>query len=250
MTTKTKKKAVAKTNVAKPATLQIGDLEAGELFSESSHYVVTSVDAKNNAVNLMHLETNKEVTFSFPYLESVLHSADHYFQERTVGKEDKLWTQKQIDEAKTKGELTADSTVRVGDVRVEGIRTIFENIYGSQVFTVVYETQPKERTQKELTELREQQVADAEARIEKAKRAKKGMASALLEILAEVQENPVTKTISGTYRTLRGYKTQFASRDGKYQCIDVDVKEVHNVRPVNINTITELCINGVKYIVE
>lgn len=54
-------------------------------------------------------------------------------------------------------------------------------------------------------------------------------------------------------RVLRGYKMQFVSRDGKYKCMDMDVvrgpKETGE-RLVNINTISQLVYNGVKYVVE
>ena len=58
---------------------------------------------------------------------------------------------------------------------------------------------------------------------------------------------------SGEMRILRGYKKQFVSRDGKYSCIDLDIKQTEKEtgeRLVNINTITELIFNGVKYVIK
>ena len=52
---------------------------------------------------------------------------------------------------------------------------------------------------------------------------------------------------------LRGYKIQFESRDGRYDCVDMDITKTDKesgVRPVNINTIKYLIFDGVKYVVE
>lgn len=63
--------------------------------------------------------------------------------------------------------------------------------------------------------------------------------------------NPISKIVEGEDRVLRGYKIQFESRDGKYQCIDMDIEDSeNNVRLVNINTIKWLIIDNTKYIVQ
>lgn len=63
--------------------------------------------------------------------------------------------------------------------------------------------------------------------------------------------NPIPKIVEGKDRVLRGYKIQFESRDGKYQCIDMDIEDSeNNVRLVNINTIKWLIIDNTKYIVQ
>lgn len=57
----------------------------------------------------------------------------------------------------------------------------------------------------------------------------------------------------GEDRVLRGYKIQFESRDGRYDCVDMDITKTDKesgIRPVNILTIKWLIFNGVKYIVE
>ena len=51
-------------------------------------------------------------------------------------------------------------------------------------------------------------------------------------------------------RVLRGFKIQFESRDGRHDCIDMDIEDANNVRPVNINTIKWIILGGTKYVVE
>ena len=56
-----------------------------------------------------------------------------------------------------------------------------------------------------------------------------------------------------TTGSMRGYKMQFVSRDGKYKCMDMDIERTEKEtgeRLVNINTISQLIYNGVKYVVE
>lgn len=48
----------------------------------------------------------------------------------------------------------------------------------------------------------------------------------------------------------RGFKIQFESRDGRYNCVDMDIEDNNNIRPVNINTTKWLIIGGTKYVVE
>lgn len=94
---------------------------------------------------------------------------------------------------------------------------------------------------------------EAIALIDKAKRQKKSMAVAYKEALEFIQNNPVKDYIEGEDRVLRGYKMQFVSRDGKYKCMDMDIKRTGKEtgeRYVNINTISHLIYNGVKYVVE
>lgn len=46
------------------------------------------------------------------------------------------------------------------------------------------------------------------------------------------------------------YKVLADSRDGRYNCIDMDIEDTNNVRPVNINTIRWIILGGTKYVVE
>jgi hypothetical protein len=52
--------------------------------------------------------------------------------------------------------------------------------------------------------------------------------------------NPVLPYEEGEDRVLRGYKIQFESRDGRYNCIDMDIQQ----------TDKESGVRPVKYIVE
>ena len=206
--------------------INIKEIEVGDIFSEESHYVVNKV-AKDK-VEFLHLESGKKVSLSNEYVANLLNTSDQYNNEVKVGKEDKK-----------------DGT--------PGIRTIFENIKSSEVFTVVFKKQDKPKTKKAIEAEKEAQRAEAVARIDKAKKAKKSMATAYKEALEFIQNNPIKDYIEGEDRILRGYKMQFVSRDGKYRCMDMDITRTDKEtgeRLVNINTISQLIYNGTKYIVD
>lgn len=206
--------------------VNIKEIEVGDIFSEESHYVVNKV-AKDK-VEFLHLESGKKVSLSNEYVANLLNTSDQYDNEIKVGKEDKK-----------------DGT--------PGIRTIFENIKSSEVFTVVFKKQDKPKTKKAIEAEKEAQRAEAVALIDKAKKAKKSMATAYKEALEFIQNNPVKDYIEGEDRILRGYKMQFVSRDGKYRCMDMDITRTDKEtgeRLVNINTISQLIYNGTKYIVD
>ena len=205
--------------------VNIKEIEVGDIFSEESHYVVNKV-AKDK-VEFLHLESGKKVSLSNEYVANLLNTSDQYDNEVKVGKEDKK-----------------DGT--------PGIRTIFENIKSSEVFTVVFKKQDKPKTKKAVEAEKETQRNEAVAIIDKAKKAKKSMATAYKEALEFVQNNPIKDYIEGEERVLRGYKMQFVSRDGKYRCMDMDITRTDKEtgeRLVNINTISQLIYNGTKYIV-
>lgn len=206
--------------------VNLKEIEVGDVFSEESHYVVESIG--KNDVTFRHLESGKIVKLSNEYVQGLLNTSDQYEEEVKVGKEDKK-----------------DGT--------PGIRTIFEGIKSSEVFTVVFKKQDKPKTKKALEAEREAQRSEAVAMIEKAKKAKKSMAVAYKEALELIQNNPIKDVIEGEERVLRGYKMQFVSRDGKYRCMDMDITRTDKEtgeRLVNINTISCLIYNGVKYIVD
>ena len=206
--------------------VNLTEIEVGDIFSEESHYIVKEV--KKDSVVFEHLESGKTVSLSNEYVHNMLNTSDQYEREVKVTKEDKK-----------------DGT--------PGIRTIFEGIKSSEVFTVVFQKQDKAKTKKQYEAEREAQRQEAIALIDKAKKAKKSMATAYKEALEHIQNNPIKDFIEGEDRVLRGYKMQFVSRDGKYKCMDMDVvrgpKETGE-RLVNINTIKQLIFNGVKYVVE
>lgn len=206
--------------------VNIKEIEIGDIFSEESHYVVNKV--VKNRIEFLHLESGKKVSLSNEYVANLLNTSDQYDNEVKVGKEDKK-----------------DGT--------PGIRTIFENIKSSEVFTVVFKKQDKPKTKKAIEAEKEAQRAEAVALIDKAKKAKKSMAVAYKEALEFIQNNPVKDYIEGENRILRGYKMQFVSRDGKYRCMDMDITRTDKEtgeRLVNINTISQLIYNGTKYIVD
>lgn len=206
--------------------VKIKEIQVGDIFSEESHYVVAKIG--KDSIEFRHLESGKTVKLSNEYVKNLLNTSDQYHKEVKVGKEDKK-----------------DGT--------PGIRTIFESIKSSEVFTVVFKKQDKPKTKKAIEEEKATQREAAIALIDKAKKAKKSMAIAYKEALEFIQNNPIKDVIEGEDRVLRGYKLQFVSRDGKYRCMDMDIKTSEKEtgeRLVNINTISLLIYNGIKYIVE
>lgn len=206
--------------------IDVSEIKVGDVFSEESHYVVKEVNKLQVVFN--HLESGKDVRLSAQYVQELLNTSDQYHEVKEVGKEDKK-----------------DGT--------PGIRTIFEGIKSSEVFTVVFKKQDKAKTKKQINEEKEFQREKAIELIDKAKKAKKSMANAYKEALEFIQDNPIKDYIEGEKRVLRGYKLQFVSRDGKYKCLDMDIKKSDKEtgeRLVNINTIEKLIFNGVLYIVK
>lgn len=205
---------------------QINQLKQGSIISESSHYIVNKVSGSN--AWLTHFESGEEVQIGMSYLKNYTNSADLFETTVKVTKEDKK-----------------DGTL--------GIRSIFESIKSSEVFTVVFKKQDRAKTKKQFESEREAQRAEAVALIDKAKKQKKSMAVAYKEALEFIQNNPIKDYIEGEDRVLRGFKMQFVSRDGKYKCMDMDIERTEKEtgeRLVNINTISQLIYNGVKYVVE
>lgn len=206
--------------------VNLREIEVGDIFSEESHYVVKEV--KSESVVFKHLESGKTANLSNEYVCNMLNTSDQYEKEVKVTREDKK-----------------DGT--------PGIRTIFEGIRSSEVFTVVFKKQDKAKTKKQFESEKEAQRMEATSIIDKAKRQKKSMATAYKEALEFVQSNPIKDYTEGEDRVLRGFKIQFVSRDGKYRCMDMDIEKTEKdtgERLVNINTISQLIYNGVKYTVE
>lgn len=206
--------------------VNLKEIEVGDVFSEESHYIVKEV--KKNSIVFEHLESGKTVSLSNEYVHNMLNTSDQYEMEMKVTREDKK-----------------DGT--------KGIRTIFEGIKSSEVFTVVFKKQDLPKSKRAYEAEKEAQRNEAIALIDKAKKQKKSMAIAYKEALEYIQNNPIKDYIEGEDRVLRGYKLQFVSRDGKYRCLDMDIERDEKEtgeRLVNINTISQLIYNGVKYIVE
>jgi hypothetical protein len=106
-------------------------LKEGDVLSEISHYKVMSVNKMNESVHLLHQESGESVQISKGYIKDHIVSGDEYDTEIKVGREDKFWTEKQI-------ELLSVNphNVKPGDLRQKGIRTIWEEIYTPHVFTI------------------------------------------------------------------------------------------------------------------
>ena len=230
--------------------IKINEIEVGDVFSEESRYVVES--KTNTHTNFLHLESGKKVSLDNNYVTDLLKTADQFHKDVEVGREDKYWSQKQIDDAITKGELKADTKLRPGDVRLKGIRTIWEDITGGQVFTVCFQKQNKELSNKAYNEKITTTAKEYADKILNAKSGKRSVSETAITIVQEILKNPVLQYEVGEDRILRGFKIEFSSRDGKYNCIDMDIQGSYEskVRPVNINTILWLVYDGVKYTVK
>ena len=199
------------------------EIKKGDILSESSHYRVKNI--LGSSVILEHFESKNEVSIDKDYLHNFCNTADSYSTEVKVTKEDKK-----------------DGTL--------GIRSIWENIYNNKVFTVCFKKQDTKKSNKQFTTevnaLAEQMCKE----IDQVKASKKGVADWAKKTLHALMSNPIPKIVEGEDRVLRGYKIQFESRDGKYQCIDMDIEDSeNNIRLVNILTIKWLIYNGVKYVV-
>lgn len=202
----------------------IKSFKVGDVLSESSHYKVLAVNGNLN-FKLKHLESGDMVYIGKEYIHNYLESADDFTNEVKVTREDKK-----------------DGTL--------GIRSIFEGIHGSQVFTVCFKKQDTPKSQRKLNAEIATLISDFSKEIDTIQKNKKGVAEAAKKFAEELIKNPILPYEEGEDRVLRGFKIQFESRDGRYNCIDMDIEDTNNVRPVNINTIRWIILGGTKYVVE
>ena len=205
---------------------RINQLKQGSIISESSHYIINRVSG--STAWLTHFESGEEVQIGVSYLKNYTNSADLFETTVKVTKEDKK-----------------DGTL--------GIRSIWENIHSGQVFTVCFKKQDKPKSRRKLQEEIDAIVEKFSNSIDTVKNNKKGVANAAKTLVIELVNNPVLPYEEGEERVLRGYKIQFESRDGRYNCVDMDIVKTDKesgIRPVNINTIQYLIFDGVKYVVE
>ena len=206
--------------------IDIDKLKVGDILSESSHYKVQGI--YGSEIVMTHFESNTTVTLNELYVKNLLHSGDEFSNVIEVTKEDKK-----------------DGT--------PGIRTIFENIHGGQVFTVCFKKQDKPKSKKKLGEEVDALVEKFSNELDKVKSQKKGVTNKAKELIEGLINNPILPYEEGEDRILRGYKIQFTSRDGRYDCVDMDIERTEKesgIRPCNINTIKWLIYNGVKYVVK
>lgn len=224
--------------------IKINEIETGDVFSEESHYVY--IGPEGNKFKFKHLESGVKVDFDLRYVTELLTTADQYETEVEVGIEDKFWTAKQIEEAKKKGTLEADTAVREGDLKLKGIRSLWSDIHTTKVFSVCFDKKGKALTKKAYNAAKQKQIDDALVNISTGK-------VSLEDAFKFIQENPIFEVEKGEERVLRGYKVQFASTNGFYDVIDMDIEDPENkganLRKVNINEIKWLVINGTKYTV-
>lgn len=204
---------------------KIDDLQVGSIISESSHYKVLHVGSN---VELLHQESGETVTIGKGYLQRYTNSGDEFEEVIEVTKEDKR-----------------DGTL--------GIRSIFEGIHSGQVFTVCFKKQDKPKTKKQYDAEIAAIVNKFSDDIDAVKNSKKGVANAAKTLVQHLLDHPVLPYEEGEDRILRGYKIQFESRDGRYNCIDMDIERTdkeEGIRPVNILTIKWLIFGGKKYVVK
>jgi len=204
----------------------INKLNYGSILSEVSHYRVVSIGGEY--VEMVHDESGDRVKLSPSYIKGFLQSADEVIQTFMVTKEDKK-----------------DGT--------PGIRSIFEGINGPEVFTVCFKKQDTPKSKKKLQEEIATIADEFAKRIDFVKTQKMGVAEAAKSYFTSLVNNPILPYEEGEERVLRGYKIQFTSRDGRYDCVDMDIERNEKeagIRPVNLNTLLWIVLNGVKYVVQ
>lgn len=202
-------------------------IAVNDVLSEVSHYRVIGINA-DDSIRVVHTESGDVVNIGRTYVQNYIRSGDNFIEEVKVTKEDKK-----------------DGTL--------GIRSIFEGIHSGQVFTVCFKKQNKPKSKKKLQEEINTIIEQFSNSIDSIKNSKKGVANAAKNLVTELVENPILPYEEGEERVLRGYKIQFESRDGRYDCVDMDITKTDKesgIRPVNILSIKWLIYNGVKYIVE
>ena len=202
-------------------------IAVNDVLSEVSHYRVIGINA-DDSIRVVHTESGDVVNIGRTYVQNYIKSGDNFVEEVKVTKEDKK-----------------DGTL--------GIRSIFEGIHSGQVFTVCFKKQDKPKSKRKLQEEIDAIIEQFSNSIDTVKNNKKGVANAAKNLVTELVNNPILPYEEGEERVLRGYKIQFESRDGRYDCVDMDITKTDKesgIRPVNILSIKWLIYNGVKYIVE
>lgn len=227
---------------------KIEDIRENDIFSESVHYrYIGPHETEADRHWILNVEANMRIKLDTAYITQLLTTANQYESIVEVGKEDKLYSAKDIADLKATDPTT---TLREGDIKLKGIRSIWKGIYTSIVWTVEFEKQSKELSNRAFTTARTKQRDEALALIEAAKIGKKGVAKTATQVIEDLQNNPIFQTVKGDIRKLRGYKTQFESITGFYDVVDLDITTGSPLRQVNVNTITSLILDGVKYVVK
>lgn len=242
--------------------MELNKIEKGEYLSEISHYCSNDTsDLKSSlkSISLRQLNSEgKNVNISTGYIRDYCSSASQYDNTIKVGKEDKYWTKKQVEDWVVKyydenGDPSQDihqflqEAPRVGDLRIKGIRSVFQDIRDKTAFTVVFQKVDKKKTKKQYNAEIEEKVQQFMEPVLKAKKSKKSMEEAARTAVKDLIDNPVLDFIPGEMRTMICYKLQFSSRDGHYQVFDLEAGET---KQVNIKTIQSIIYDGTKYELE
>lgn len=229
--------------------MNINKIEVGDIFSEVSIFKV--IGQSGSRVDFLHLNSGKEVMITTDYIKDHLVSGDQFDEVVRVHREDTYYTNKQVEDIIKSGKFKNELEVpKVGDLKQLGIKSIWNDIQSSDVFTVKYRKVDKVLSDKKVNELRDKQITEALEKLEKVKTAKKGVFEASKKILKELQLNPISEKENGEERVLRGRKKQMRSVDSFYDVYDLDKPETDNVRKVNVNTISEIIWKNIKYVVE
>jgi hypothetical protein len=232
--------------------MEINNVKEGEFLSEISHYKVRKDSDLElmSSVSITHLASSGEYSFTGTYVKDHLKSASQYDEVIKVGKEDKFWTNKQVADwirENWDGVNIHDFAVnvpKVGDLKLKGIRSVFQEIRDQTVFTVVFQKVDQKKTKKAYEAEISERVERFLVPVIKAKTSKKSMEEAAKASVTDLIKNPVLDYIPGEMRTMICYKTQFSSRDGHYSVFDL---EKQGVAQVNIKTIQSIIFDGVKY---
>ena len=155
----------------------VKNFKVGDVLSESSHYVVTGI--YGNDTVLKHQESGDSVHINKMYIEKYLESADEVINEVKVTKEDKK-----------------DGTL--------GIRSIFESIHGTQVFTVCFKKQDTPKSQKKLNAEIATLISDFSNEIDTIQKSKKGVADAAKRFAEELITHPILPYEEGEDRVSEG----------------------------------------------
>ena len=215
------------------------DVKVNDIFSETQYYKV--IDKSEKSIQVIN-QIGESITLGKSYVGNLLCSADQYKKTVNIGLEDKLWTEKQIEAAVRKGEIKKEE-VKVGDLRVPGLKTVWDSI-GSSVFAVKFIKKSKKKTKKVYNE----QVENA------MRKASEDLLNGveLKQILLGFIKDPISLEEPGEERLLRGRKLEHSSSDGKYRCLDMDldISTDHSkgIRQVTLSSITEILYDGVRYV--
>lgn len=232
--------------------MDINKIEIGDIFTENSVY--KCIGQNGNKVDFLHIQSGEEVTITTEYIKKHLVSGDQYSKLVETGLRNKYWTAGQVEDAIKKGHFKNELELpKEGQLRVEGLQTIFQNIPVGKVFTVVFTKKGTELSESQVLKKKKQLIADAVKRIETVQKAKKGVKEQAEKELELVLNTNISNYEPGEKRTLRGIKLERYSDTGFYNVKDLNYPDGYtkdNKRLVNINTLEEVIVDDVRYILE